>query len=875
MTHKPWFLPAACGLLLATLPAFPADKTDTDALTTLRQSNDRLVRFTLDNGLTCILKEDHAAPVVSIQVWVNSGSIHEGNMLGAGLSHYVEHMIFKGTPTRKPNEISRTIIGLGGKLNAYTSLDRTVFFTDVPSRNWKTALETYADAIVNASFPDSEWQREKNVILSEFRMGEDNPSSCLQKLFFRTAYSVHPLRQPIIGIREIFQSVTREDLMDYYHRRYIPDNMVAVIAGDIQIADAREALTKAFSSFKRKPNPPLYIPAEPRQLGPRFVRQSGNYAVSRMVVSFHTVPLSDKDAPTLDLLARLAGGSQSSRLVQDIKETRKLVHTIESESFTLRDAGMFSVSAILDPARESSAQEAILEAIASLSKTAFSKDEIEKARRMMLVGTLASLQSAHGQAASYAEGEMFLQNPRAAETYLERLQAITPEDLQEVSRKYFRVDNRTIVILGPDTAPAAGTLPAAMSQPSTVTKRKLACGVPLILREDHRLPFVYVCAAFSGGVISEDENTSGITQMMSELLIRGTGTRSAVTIAESLEKLGADLSAFAGFNSFGLRGQCLSGDANVLMDVMFDCLGNSAFPTNEVNKQRTIQLAIIDSEREQPMNIAKDALNNVIFAGHPYRLNMMGRKESVSRLDQAALTDYFHRQAVTGNMTLSIFGDITAKDAEALAEKYIKRIRADRAPARMAFTPKPALPARLEKREPREQCIVIYGVPGVGLADPRRDALQVLEAAMGGMSSRLFETVREQRGLAYYASTRQRIGLDAGLFTLFAGTRPDTLPEVERLFREEISRVTTQGLDPEEIERARNILIGGQEMQLEDNSGLAMSCSVNELTCLGYDYDFTTRQRIEAITPEQIRLAAASILDTNKLAISVVLPEKK
>ena len=190
----------------------------------------------------------------------------------------------------------------------------------------------------------------------------------------------------------------------------------------------------------------------------------------------------------------------------------------------------------------------------------------------------------------------------------------------------------------------------------------------------------------------------------------------------------------------------------------------------------------------------------------------------------------------------------------------------------MAFTPKPTLPTRIEKREPREQCIVLYGVPGVGLLDPRRDALSLLEAATGGMSSRLFETVRDKRGLAYYAGTRQKVGVDSGSFVIYAGTRTDALPEVERLFRDEIERITTHELEPAEITRARNMLTADHDMQLQDNSGLAMSCALNELLGLGYDYDFTTRQRIEAITPEQIRLAAASILSTNKLAISVVIP---
>ncbi|MEI6169226.1 MAG: pitrilysin family protein [bacterium] len=857
------------GLCILTTSA--ADQTGATALTTLKQSNDRIQSFTLDNGMTLLIKEDHAAPVVSIQIWVGSGSIHEGQLMGGGLSHYVEHMVFKGTPTRKPGDIAKTIISLGGELNAYTSLDRTVFFTDIPARNWKAGLDTLADAVINASFPEEEWRREKEVILREFSMGEDNPSRQIQELLFHTAYTAHPYRLPVIGLSDIFKSITREGLLDYYHRRYVPDNMVVAVVGDLNALEAREALTKAFASFARKPNPPIFVPAEPTQTAPRQVRKAGPYKISRLMVAFHTVTLSDPDAPALELLASITGGSQSSRLVQDIKETRKLVHDISASSFTMRDPGLFVVSAELDPARETEVVEAIDSATASWEKTRFTRDEIEKARRIMLVGELAQLQTMHGQAASYAEGQLFMADPRYAEAYLTRLQAVTPADLQAVARKYLRPENRVTVILGPEKE-SASTLPAAMSQPSEVFKKTLSSGIPLIVREDHRLPFVYVCAAFNGGVIAETETTSGITQLMAELLTRGTPNRSASDIAATLEQLGIALSPFAGYNSFGLRGQSLAGDTPLLMDVMFDCLGQSAFPTNEIDKQKTIQLAAIESRKEQPIQVAREALDAIIFAGHPYRLPLTGKPESVASLDQTTIREYYRKQLVSGNMVLSIFGDITAKDAEALAEKYTRRIRRDLAPARLAATPKPVLPARVEAREPREQCIVLFGFPGAGLADPRRDALLLLENAMSGMSSHLFDTIRDKRGLAYYASTSQRVGLDSGLFMIYAGTRADALPEVEKLFREEIERVVTKGLDPDEIDRARNMVIAEHEMGLQDNGNLAMVCALNELYQLGFDHEFTTRKRIEAVTPDQIRQAAASILVTNQLAISIVLP---
>lgn len=873
MSNKTRFLVTLiCSAFILTSQA--GDKTGDAALATLKQSNDRIQSFTLDNGMAILIKEDHAAPVVSVQIWVGSGSIHEGNLLGGGLSHYVEHMIFKGTPTRKPGEIAKTIIGLGGELNAYTSLDRTVFFTDIPARNWQAGLNTLADAIINASFPEDEWQREKDVILREFNMGEDSPDRQIHELLFRTAFSVHPYRLPVIGLKDIFKSITREGLLDYYHRRYVPDNMVAVVVGDINLREAREALTQAFSSFARKPNPPLFIPLEPAQTVPRHVRKSGPYKISRLMVAYHTVTISDQDAPALELLASITGGSQSSRLVQDLKEKRKLVYDIQASSFTARDPGLFVVGAELDVAREQETLDAICAATAAWAITPFSKDEIEKARRMMLVGELARLQTMHGQAGSYAEGKLFMDDPRYAEAYLARLQSVTPADLQAVARKYLRPENRVSVILGPEKE-ATSSLPAAMSQPSEVFRKTLSSGIPLLVREDHRLPFVYVCAAFLGGVMTETEENSGITQLMAELLTRGTPNRSASEIAASLEQLGVSLSPFSGYNSFGLQGQSLSGDAQLLMDVMFDCLGQSSFPTNEINKQKTIQLAAIETRKEQPMQVAREALDAMIFAGHPYRLPPAGTEKSVSKLDQRAIRDYYRRQLVSGNMVLSIFGNITAKDAEALAEKYSRRIRRDLAPARLTFNMQPALPARVEAREPREQCIVLFGFPSISLTDPRRDALLLLENAMSGLSSHLFDTVRDKRGLAYYASATQRVGLDSGSFTVYAGTRADALPEVERLFLAEIERVTKTGLDTDEFERGRNVVIAEHEMRLQDNGNLAMSCALNELYQLGYDYEFNTRKRIEALTQEQVRQAAASILTTNKLAVSIVLPKTK
>jgi zinc protease len=863
--------------LIALTSATSADRADTGAaaLATLKQSNDQLVRFVLDNGMTCLVKQDQAAPVVSIQIWVGSGSIHEGDLMGAGLSHYVEHMIFKGTPTRKPGEIAKAIHDLGGDINAYTSLDRTVFHTDLPSRHWKAALAIFADAIMNASFPEEEWGKEKDVILREFSMGRDNPDRQLNELLWRTAYTLHPYRVPVIGYRDVFKAVTRDDLVGFFHRRYVPDNMIVTVVGDIQPKEVEQALRETFASFTRRPNPPVIIPEEPRQIAARIARETGPVQVSRLYVAFHTVSLADQDAPALEILAAIVGGGQSSRLVQSIKEDQALVHSISASSYAPRYPGLFTIGAMFDPDKESAVIEAIDREMASWSRTLFPAAEIEKARRMLLVGELSTLQSMHGQAASYASGELFMQNPRFGESYLEQLQRVTPADIRRVAAKYLQVGNRTLVVLAPDRKKPQAEVRAETLPTSEVTRRKLPNGISLILREDHRLPFVYVCASFQGGVISEQETNAGLTRFMTELLTRGTPSRTAAEIARDIETLGAELTPFSGHNSFGLQGRCLAGDAETLAEIMADCLGKATFPPNEIAKQKTVQLAAIDSQREQPFFVAQTALDAVLFAGHPYRWNPLGLRPAVETMDQPILTAYYRNQVVTGNLALSIFGDILPDDAERLAMRLIRPVPCRPAPARTAVKATPTLPARVENREPKEQCIVVFGFPGVDLRDPRKEALQILEAAMSGMSSRIFHAVREERGLAYFASANQRVGVDPGMFILYAGTREEARAEVESLMLKEIVRVAREGLDANEIARGKNQLIADHEMRLQDGMSLAVACSLNELYGLGFAYDFTTRQRIESVTPDQIREAAASILSTNRMVVSVVIPKQK
>ena len=829
----------------------------------LRRSNESVQRFTLDNGMVCLVKEDHAAPVTAIQIWVGSGSVNEGRLLGAGLSHFVEHMIFKGTPTRSPGDISKEISDAGGDVNAYTAWDRTVFHTTLPSRNWRIGLDVLADAVKNATFPENEWKRERDVILREFAMNRDDPGRELYRLFTATAYREHPYRFPVIGYEAVFKAATHKDLVSYFRGNYTPDNMIAVVVGSIPAAEVKQALEAAFAGFTRRARDRFVLPQEPPQVAPRSERQEGNYEVGRLMWGYHTTALNDPDTPALDVLANIVGDGLSSRLNREIREKQKLVYGIDASSITLKDPGLFVISAAFDPAKEQQVIAAIQQEIDRWASDSFKDEEIEKARRAVLVDELSGLQTMEGQAYSYASGEFYAGDPRFGERYIEQVGRVDAKKLREMARTYLRPENRTLVVLAPaGAAAAAGEAPAAQDE-MKLQKIILSNGMPLIVREDHRLPFVYFCAAFQGGLLQESEADNGITQLMADLLTRGTEKRDAQEIAKTAETLGGYLSPFCGRNSFGLQARCLRRRRDTFAALFADCSSTprSRGGTGEAADGATglhpaaARAALLHRRRG-------DAA--MLFPNYPYRFTPAGAEPSVKALRRGQVRDHFQRLAVRSNAVLAIFGDITAGRARELAEKHLSALRDGPRPGPATEPAAAQLPMRSKLREPRQQAIVLVGYPGVDIRDPRMDALSIIENALSGLSSDLGMEVREKRGLVYFVGAFNRPGIEPGLFAAYAGTRPDQVDRVVKLIDRELSRIASRGLREEEWLRAREQILAAHDMSLQDNAGLAQTCSLNELYGLGYDYSLGIRQRLENLRPDSIKEAAASLFGRDR-----------
>ena len=396
-------------------------------------------KWTLPNGLTIIVQADRSAPVASVQAWCGTGSIDEGRQLGAGLSHILEHMLFKGTKTRTTNAIAQSVQDEGGYINAYTSFDRTVYWIDIPKEGVASALDILADTMMNSTLPAEEYCKEQEVIRREFAMGYDDPDRMMGQLMFKTAYQRHPYRLPVIGEIQIFDQLTQQDVLDYYRTRYVPNNLTFVVVGDVDAGQVYAQLEKYFAAYPARALAPVYIPQEPAQQGRREVNEEFPTELTRLALAWHVPEITHRDVPALDLLSTILGDGRSCRLYRKVREEAGLVFGISAFSYTPGDPGVLGVDATLEPQNRVEAERLILQIVTELQENGATAQELAKAKKISLGHSLGSLTTMRGQASDLGSNWFLTRNLNFTREYLEAGQRQNIEDVRRVAAQYLKI----------------------------------------------------------------------------------------------------------------------------------------------------------------------------------------------------------------------------------------------------------------------------------------------------------------------------------------------------------------------------------------------------------------------------------------------------
>ena len=381
--------------------------------------------ITLDNGLVIIVREDHSAPVVSAQAWAMAGSIHEGRWLGAGLSHVLEHMLFKGTTTRPGSRIDQEVQEAGGYMNAYTSFDRTVYHIDVPNTGARTAIDILCDIMQHASLPPDELAKEMDVIRREMDMNVDDPGRRASRRLFETAYTRSPYRLTVIGYPDIFNELKPEDIRGYYHEKYAPNNVFYVVTGDIKNDEVVAQIREAYAQSKAKAMPPMVLPEEPKQTAAREIVEEAPIELGHLHFAWHIPELRHPDVPALDVLAVLLGSGRSSRLFQQVREKQGLVHHVDAWTYSPGNPGLFGISAIVDADKFTAARDAILAEIEKMKSMSVSSNEVSKAVKQFTSATLSTRKTMEGQANDLGGSWLAANNLTFSERYLAAVKRVT------------------------------------------------------------------------------------------------------------------------------------------------------------------------------------------------------------------------------------------------------------------------------------------------------------------------------------------------------------------------------------------------------------------------------------------------------------------
>lgn len=913
-----------------------------------------VVKRTLPNGLTVLVQENHAAPVVAVRVYVKTGSIYENQFLGSGLSHLFEHTLFEGTKTRDKKALNDEIQAIGGQSNAYTSYDVTAYHITTAAPYFDRALNVLSDMMQNATFPEAEVKVQQGVIHNEMNLGADDPDRTLSELFTGTAFRVHPVRYPIIGFKSQFDRLTRDDILSYYKSHYTPENSVVSVAGDVSAPAVFNAAEKAFGEWERVAPQALALPSEPAQTSPRRTVVERDVNITYLQMGWHTIPLQHPDLYALDTLAQILGGGDSSRLVREVQERQNLVSGIASYSSTPNyDAGMFVIQAVLPPKNITKVEASVKAQIAKIKREGITEAELTRAKRQIRSSFIFGKQGVENQAEQNAYDELGTGDPTYSSRYVNRIGAVTAAQVKAVANKYLLADGLTTAIVKPKTKAAAPNAKAAQvaanvnqlnafltslkaengdkapatlddvvatgkfpeaafldvdgkplaydaaagrvasrqgatrvvrtstGAKSTVVAPKvltLSNGLKLILSPNNSAPTVSIVAMGLGGVRLESEKELGISNLAAQMLTRGTQMRSEEQIAQLVDDLGGSLAGFSGYNAWGVESNWLSSDWKRGLNLVAESMLHPTFPATELAKVKTQTLDALGSQDDDPMSSASLLLRKTFYGKHPYGRNPMGTAATVKKLSREQLVAYWRRTLQPKNSVLVISGNFNPAEVEKTARFLFASFKGNGAAPKGpgAVTPPPSFTLAEKNKPGIVQAVLWYGFPSPDLKSEDRYAVDVLDAALSGASlpgGRLHERLRNDQ-LVYVVHAYDMPGLNGGMFVIYAATSKENRAKVRSIIEEEVARIRDADITPEELERAKSMMIASQAIDLQTNAARARDLASNQLFGLGANVSKDYPAKINAVTLADVRRVAQEYLKMDNAALAVVQPQE-
>lgn len=872
-------------LILASTIVLAASD-DKPAAKTLRERK-RLVDLpgeiiaVLDNGMTVIAKEHRTSPVVTARMYVKTGSIHEAPHLGAGLSHLFEHLLHGGTTKTRTEEQSKKILeDLGGNANAATSMWYTTYYINTDRDGLGKAVGLISDWVTNPTFPDEEFTREWGVVQRELERDIGNPQRQLWQLMMETMFDEHPARYPVIGHQPIVQTLEKKEIVEYWRERYVPDNVIFAVVGDVDAEEMLRTVRKAFSHFTRRPVPDIVLPEQPALVTPRTVtkRMKMSRSTALMQMCWPSIELTHPDLYALDVLSYVLTHGRSSRMVRSIVREKQLAYAVQSFSWTPHwGRGILAMMIVASPEKVQACKRAVLDEIKKVQTDLISPEELAKVKRQKAAEHIFGQQTAESIASSMAMDLMSTGDPHFGDAYVANIQKVTVEQVREMARKYLHPEIYATVSVLPEGAEDKAAK-AKADKPGPIKKITLDNGLRLLLRRDPSVPIVTMQAFFASGLLSETADNNGISNLLASLAVRGTKTRTAEQIAEFFDSRGGAIGGKSGNNTTYFTAETLKDDYPDALKVLADVVMNPTFPRKELDRLRPRVLNAIDQIDDQWRSELTSFFRRRFFEKSPYRFMTIGRTESVKALMPAAFKEHHAKWFKGGNGVLAVFGDIDVAKAEKLARDAFAKLPAGKAPELETAGDAPIATDTLYVKKSKQPKVagIMMGYRGIKYTDAsNRYALDVLDAIMSGprMPSGWFH--RELRGgtsdLVYEVHAMSFVGLAPGYFAVYAGCQPAKVGEVYGIFREQFGNAVSGKITEAELAKAKGMMITTERLSSRTIGQMATRAALDELYGLGFDAYEKYADRVNGVSLADVKRVAKEFL--TRAIVTVVTPD--
>jgi zinc protease len=881
------------GPLLSAQPTAPVRVTAVEGITEYR----------LANGMQVLLFPDPSQPKVTVNVTYLVGSRHEGYG-ETGMAHLLEHMLFKGT--QKHGELGAEIRAHGGDYNGSTSFDRTNYFETMPAtdENLRWALEMEADRMVNSRVSRQDLDSEMTVVRNEFEMGENSPTRVLEERVMSTAYLWHGYGRSPIGSRADIEKVPIENLQAFYRKYYQPDNALLVVAGKFT---PDQALGWIQSTFGVLPKParkllPTYT-EEPVQDGERQVvlRRTGDNQA--LILAYHIPSAAHPDMAALDVLAAVLGEAPSGRLYKALVDSKKAT-SANADTYELHDPGVLLITAQLR--KENSLEDAEKTALSVLDgivKEPPSKEEVDRAKTRLLKDIDLTLNNSQrvglvlSEAAASGDWRLLFAGR-------DDLQKVTPADVARVATQYLKPSNSTLGRFVPTAAPDRSVIPAtpdiaamlkdykgnaAVEQgeafdttPAAVEARTTRVTLPggmklVLLPKKTRGGTVVATVNLHFGDEKSLTAKSAAAQLTGALLLRGSAQHNRQQLQDELDKLKVRLNATGGLTNAGVSIDTVRASLVPALRLAAEVLRTPTFPESELEQVRQQIIGRIETQRSDPQAVAANEMNRYLNAAYPAGdpRATLTIDENLAELKKATLADVkkFHADFYgASNAELAVVGDFDPAEVQKLAAELFGSWKSPAPYAVVKRTWRKLEPINRMFETPDKENAFFIATSTVAMdqEDPDYPALFIANFLLGGNQSnnRLWNRIREKDGLSYGVGSNLAIGAQEkyGAFQALAIANPQNAPKVETAFKEELSKVLSQGFTAEEVAAGKNSFLQEQQVQRSQDAGLARQLARQAELGRTMARDADLEKKVSELTVAQLNAAAKKWLDPSAIS---------